>query len=136
MQSSRWEATSTSRAPCALPATSPRPGSRAGEGRSCPRLRIRGRRPPSRAPAVTLGVRSALVSSDQAQVSYAVPRAGRVRLELFNARGARVATLLDGASDAGTQVLDWSAGSTGAVSSERRLLPATHRRRAGRRRGS
>ena len=60
---------------------------------------------------MTLGVRSALVSSDQAQVSYAVPRAGRVRLELFNARGARVATLLDGASDAGTQVLDWSAGS-------------------------
>jgi len=66
--------------------------------------------PPVRVPA-SLAVSSALVTSDRATVSYSLPLAGPVRLELFNARGARVATLLDQVSDAGARVLDWSAGS-------------------------
>jgi hypothetical protein len=56
-------------------------------------------------------VRSALVTSDQAAISYSMPVAGRACLELFNVRGARVATLCDGNVGAGANVITWSPGS-------------------------
>ena len=41
---------------------------------------------------------SAVVTSNQASVSYVLPAAGRACLELFDARGARVATLCETAN--------------------------------------
>lgn len=62
-------------------------------------------------PAAALEVRSAVVTSDQVRVSYSLPRAGRVRLDLFDARGTHVATLLDRFADEGPDGLEWSPGS-------------------------
>ena len=58
-----------------------------------------------------LVVSSALVISDHARITYSLPAAGHACLELFNARGARVATLSDGTSAAGESALEWSPGS-------------------------
>jgi uncharacterized protein (DUF362 family) len=44
-------------------------------------------------------------------IQYFVPRAGTVRLEIFDVRGARVATLVDGDVAAGDHVIVWNASS-------------------------
>jgi hypothetical protein len=62
-------------------------------------------------PVVTLAVRSAVVTSNQAELFYSLPEAGPFRLELFDVRGARVAMLRDAEAAAGTSQLEWSSGS-------------------------
>jgi alpha-mannosidase len=48
--------------------------------------------------------------ADEARfVAYRLPSAGRVRLEVFDLRGARVATLVDGVVEAGSHVARWQA---------------------------
>jgi len=56
-------------------------------------------------------VSAAFVTSDQAWLSYSLPAAGQACLELFDTRGARVATLCDRVAGSGTNVLAWSSGS-------------------------
>jgi hypothetical protein len=70
-------------------------------------------RPPDNLPgrANALGVRSALVKSNRAQLSFSMPARGHARLELFDTRGARVTVLCDGVSVAGNNVVEWSPGS-------------------------
>lgn len=58
-----------------------------------------------------LVLRSALVASGPARIAYALPAAGRARLEVFDVRGARVATLMDRELAAGSAVFDWADGS-------------------------
>lgn len=70
--------------------------------------------PPSHEPTLVGGVadvRSALVLSDLAEITYSMPGADRACLELFDARGARVAALCDGNGAAGDNVIAWSPGS-------------------------
>jgi hypothetical protein len=67
--------------------------------------------PPASGRSARLAVSSAVVTSNQASVSYVLPAAGRACLELFDARGARVATLCDRVSGAGPNLFEWSAGS-------------------------
>ena len=45
--------------------------------------------------------------ADATSVRFVLPRAGRVALAIFDARGARVRTLVDGALDAGTHARAW-----------------------------
>jgi hypothetical protein len=42
-------------------------------------------------------------------VRYSLPRAGHVRLEIFDARGRKIATLADGMETAGAHVREWRA---------------------------
>ena len=58
-----------------------------------------------------LDVRPAFVTSDRAEVSYSLPHTGRARLDVFDLRGSRVATLLDAVADEGAGSLQWSPGS-------------------------
>jgi hypothetical protein len=66
---------------------------------------------PSFCSALSLGVASAVVTSNQAQLSFSLPEAGRACLELYDVRGARVATLRDGEAGSGRNLLTWSSGS-------------------------
>ena len=71
-------------------------------------------KPPSQGPPPVAGgiaVSPAFVTSDQALLSYSLPAAGQACLELFDTRGARVATLCDRVAGSGTNVLAWSPGS-------------------------
>ena len=43
------------------------------------------------------------------QIEYLLPRAGRVRLEIYNARGQRVEILVEGRRRAGSHVVPWDA---------------------------
>jgi len=65
--------------------------------------------PGARSASPTLS--STFVTSNQARLSYSLPAAGHVRLELFDVRGARLATLRDADVAAGDNQLDWSPGS-------------------------
>lgn len=50
----------------------------------------------------------------QARIALSLPESGRTRVEIFDVRGARVATLLDGWQAAGSRVLNWNASATPA----------------------
>jgi hypothetical protein len=58
-----------------------------------------------------LAIRAAFATPDVASVRYSLPSAGEARLELYDVRGARVATLFDRYSVAGESVFEWSSGS-------------------------
>ena len=71
-------------------------------------------KPPSADPPPAAGgiaVSPVFVTSDRALLSYSLPAAGQACLELFDTRGARVATLCDRVAGSGTNVLTWSPGS-------------------------
>jgi hypothetical protein len=70
-----------------------------------------GVQPPGGDVALSFGVESAVVTSNQAQLSFWLPESGPARLELYDVRGARVATLRSGTADAGRTQLAWSSGS-------------------------
>ena len=55
-------------------------------------------------------VRSTVATGDRADLSYSLPEAGHARLDVFDVRGARIASLLDHEMPAGDGVLEWSAG--------------------------
>jgi hypothetical protein len=46
---------------------------------------------------------------------FELPAAGRVRLTVYDVRGRRIATVLDGHSDAGAQSVRWSFRGTGVT---------------------
>ncbi len=48
------------------------------------------------------------------QIEYRLPRAGRVRLEIYNARGQRVEILAEGRRRAGSHVVSWDAAHRGS----------------------
>jgi hypothetical protein len=67
--------------------------------------------PPAPDVATSLTVASAVVTTNQAQLSFSLPEAGRASLELYDARGARGATLREGEAGPGTHLLAWTSGS-------------------------
>jgi len=67
--------------------------------------------PPGAEIALKFGVESAVVTSNQVQLSFSLPESGPASLELYDVRGARIALLRSGATDAGTTQLAWSSGS-------------------------
>ena len=70
--------------------------------------------PPTLDPPVVelgFGVASAVVTSNEALLSFSMPEAGHACLELYDVRGARVATLRDGDADSGKNQFEWSSGS-------------------------
>lgn len=85
--------------------------------------------PPLADRSARLAVRSAVVTSNQASVSYWLPAAGRACLELFDARGARVATLCDGVSGGRNEPGRVVSRLPGPLPAERTLLPAAHLQR-------
>jgi len=60
---------------------------------------------------VALSIHSALVTGDHVSLRYGLPSSGHARLDLYDLRGSRVATLLDRVVSAGETVLDWTPGS-------------------------
>jgi hypothetical protein len=83
--------------------------------------------PPTREVPLSLAVASAVVTSNQALLSFSLPETGRACLELYDVRGARLATLRDGEAIAGRNQFAWSSGLAGPVPRKRRLFPAAHR---------
>ncbi len=57
--------------------------------------------------ALRLSVSSANPARDAVELRYVLPRAAQVRLEVFELRGARVATLAQGAQASGEHVARW-----------------------------
>lgn len=57
--------------------------------------------------APALGIRGPMPFRTQLQMSLALPRAGRVRIEVFDARGRRLRRLVDGERAAGSHVVTW-----------------------------
>src|SRR4030095_9316052 len=63
--------------------------------------------PPSPRPAAALLPSVPNPFRAQATLPFVLARAGRVRLEVFDLRGRKVATLLDGVREAGPQSARW-----------------------------
>lgn len=61
-----------------------------------------------------LAIRATVVSSNAATLRYALPVSGPARLDLYDVRGARIATLFDRVATAGESVFQWTPGAPAA----------------------
>ena len=63
--------------------------------------------------AFAMGRASPNPASRGARIAYQLPQRAQVRLEVYNIAGQRVATLIDGPTDAGYHAVEWDLGGNG-----------------------